>query len=194
MKFRIWPAMFEERIRRARRSIDELSSPLPLVKLASRRSVPAWSVRLLLMIFGVLTILALQPGSPPTVILSIFLLGVAFRPGVFSGCLYCVALAVIWLVLATPVISLPTVLLLGFGPAIPALATVIAQVPVRARIECRVFTPSLFRFMIIEVITQPVVLLAGSLQNLKLGLLPVAIAGAVIVAVATWLLLPRLSK
>ena len=190
----IRPAMFEERVRRARRSVEELSSPLPRVKLASRRSVPAWSVRLLLMIFGVLTIVALHPGPPPIVILSIFLLGVALRPGMVSGCLYCVALAVIWLVLATPVVSLPTVVLIGFGPAVPALATVIAQVPVRARIECRAFAPSLFRFMIIEVITQPVVLLAGSLQSLKLGLLPVALVGAVVVAVATWLLLPRLSE
>lgn len=189
----ISPAMFEERVRRVRRQLEELSRPLPRVQLAHGASVPVLSVRLLLIIMGVVTIVALSPSAPPIVILSIFLLGVAIRPGVVTGCLYCVVLAVIWLALATPVISLPTVLLLGFGPAVPALAAVIDQVPVRARIECRAFAPSLFRFMIIMVISQPVVLLAGSLQSLKLGLLPVAVVGAVIVAIATWLLLHRLS-
>lgn len=166
---------------------------MPKVKLAAGRSTPAWTVRLALAGFGVLTILALGPGPAPTVLLSGFLLAVVIRPGTWSGCFYLLALAVIWLALATPALSVATVTLLGFGPATPALATVVDRLPLRARIEWRAFAPSLLRFLLIEVISQPLVLVAGALESARLSVLPVAIGGAVVLAVAAWLLLPRLS-
>ncbi len=185
----------DERRRQLERGLDQLRNPQPRVRLAGRRSAPCWLVRLVLLGFGLVPIVVLGAPTPLIVITSLFLLGLAFRPGTFTGCLYCLPLALAWLTTVDgSVLSIRTVVVLGFGTAVPALATIVDGLPATVRIELAVFARPFVRFLIIQLITQPAVFLTGALQSSRLGLLPVAIGGTLVIAVATWLLLPRLSK
>lgn len=193
-------SMITGRLRRlqdsGRRTRAAVTKPKPPVRIATRRSVPNWSLRLLCLAFGVLAIIVLDPGVVAIVIISITLLLVAVRPSSLTGVIFCAALGLFWLFTPTPAYGAAQFALLALAPALWMLAGTLADLPLRTKIEIAALRRPLIRFVIIDLIAQLLLVGAQLLQHAPTGgpLAGAFVLGcAVLLAIAAWLVLPRLA-
>jgi hypothetical protein len=193
---------FSGRVRRvqdsARTTRAAVTRPKPPVRIELGRSVRAWWLQLLIIALGIAAIIALHPGVVAIVLISIALAPAAIRPGTTSGAIFCAMLGVIWLIDPTPAFSVRSFALLAIGPAVWTVAGTLTGLPLRTRIELIALRPALLRWVVLQVISQPLLvgaeLLAGHRPGYQaLGPALIAFGAAVLVAVAAWLLLPRIT-
>lgn len=179
-----------------RRFSATIGHPRPRVDLDLRRSIPGWLVRLVTIGAGVATLVVLHPPIFGLVLLIVMLIVMAVYTAAVTGLVFC-GLAGLTLLLGS-VEGWPTeAVVIALGTATWMLAGLVSGLGPRARIEVAAVAPTLWRYLIIQAITQ--LLLAGTrvLESLQLGG-PVAAVAAVCcgagIAAAGWLVLPRLSR
>lgn len=183
----------------ARRARAGINAPKPPVRVELGRSAPDWTFRLGCLVLGVLTIITLAPGVVTIVILSLLLVLVLFRPSTGTAALFCGVLGLFWMLEPSPPNSPAQVAILALAPALWMLAGVIADLPLRTRIEIAVLKVPAIRYLVLQVIGQPVLFGAVLLQAHRSSLNP-ALAAAlvlaimVIMAVVAWLLFPRFTR
>ena len=182
----------------ARQARAGINAPKPPVRVETGPTAPDWVYRLGCLVFGVLTIIALAPGVVLIVILSALLLVVLIRPstataGVFGG-----VLGLFWMIDPSRPNSLAQFVILALVPAVWLLSGTIAELPLRTRIELAVLRAPALRFLVLQIVGQPVLILAELLQARSTGI-DASFAGAVvltivvIMAIAAWLVFPRFS-
>lgn len=182
----------------ARSTRAAVSRPKPPVAVDLGRAVPAWWLQLVIAALGVGVILLLRPGVVAVVIIALTLAWVTVRPGAAAGAIFCAVLGVSWLVDPSPALSVPEFALLALGPAVWTVAGVLTGLPFRTRVELVALRPSALRWLVVQLISQP--LLVGA-ELLRTGRpdqpapLPavIAFACAAGIALAAWLILPRLN-
>jgi hypothetical protein len=182
----------------ARRARAGINAPKPSVRVDTRRAAPAWLFRIGCLALGALVIIALAPGIPLIVILSGLTVLVAIRPSAATGAVFCSVLGLFWMIDPSPPNSLRQVAILALAPALWTLAGVIADLPLRTRVEIAVFRVPGIRFLALQVIAQSVLIGAQLLHNRSAGANPMIIGALVlalvlIMAVGAWLLFPRFS-
>ena len=179
-----------------RRTRAAVTKPKPPVRIETRRSVPSWALRLLCLAFGVLAIILLDPGVVAIVIISLTLLMVAIRPSSLTGVIFGAAIGFFWMFVPSPVNGPAQVAILALAPAVWMLAGVLADLPLRTKIEISALRRPLLRFVIIDLIGQLLLVGAQLLQGAPTG---GELAGAIVLgcaiplAIAAWLILPRLA-
>lgn len=183
----------------ARRARAGINAPRPPVRVDIGRSAPDWCFRLGCVVLGVLTIITLSPGIVVIVILGLLLAVVLFRPSTGTAGIFCGMLGLFWLFAPSPPNSAAQVAILALAPALWMLAGVIADLPLRSRIEIAVLRVPAIRFLVLQVIGQPVLIGAELLQAHRSGVNPylagaLVLAIVVIMAVAAWLLFPRFTR
>ncbi|QDP96232.1 hypothetical protein FOE78_10270 [Microlunatus elymi] len=181
-----------------RRTRAAVTRPKPPVAIVTGRSVPAWSLRLLCLAFGVLAIIIIDPGVVAVVIMSLTLLLVAIRPSAVTGAIFCAALGLFWMFAPSPAHAPAQFALLALGPALWVLAGTLADLPLRTKIEFAALRRPLIRFVIIDLIAQLLLLGAQLLREHtttggSLLAAAVVLGCAVLLAVAAWLILPRIA-
>jgi len=87
---------------------------------------------------------------------------------------------------------------MALAPALWMLAGTIADIPLRTRVELAVFRHPLLRFVIIDLVSQLMLVGAQLLHRAAPGtggpaIAAIVLACAVLLAVAAWLILPRLN-
>ncbi|MBA8794735.1 hypothetical protein FHX74_002354 [Friedmanniella endophytica] len=183
---------------RFRASLEALFSPLPRVRTSPSRWVPGWAPRLLLVALGIAVMVLLGVGPPSGVLLGCFVLALLLVPSTRTGAAFCVPVAFLWLVLPGDPLSWRSAGLLLLTAAVFELATAIEAVSPLSRVELWALWPSLRRFLVIQLISQPVVLALVALRNspahLSAAALPVAVVAAAAVAAGAAWLLPRLGR
>lgn len=194
---------FDARIGRwqdsARRARAGINAPKPPVRVDLGRSAPDWCFRLGCLALGVLTIITLSPGVIVIVILGILLAVVLFRPSTGTAAIFCGMLGLFWLLAPSPAISAAQVAILALAPALWMLAGVIADLPLRSRIEFAVLKVPAIRYLVLQLIAQPVLIGAQVLQAHHSAVSPylagaLVLAIVVIMAVVAWLLFPRFTR
>jgi len=181
----------------ARQARAGINAPKPPVRVETGRAAPGWAYRIGCLVFGVLAIIAFAPGVVLIVILSALLALVLIRPAAGTAGLFCGVLGLFWMIEPSPPNSLAQVGVLALAPALWVLAGVIADLPLRARIEIAVLRAPAIRYLVVQVVAQAALVGAQLLHSHQQGI-GAGFAGllvlviAVIMAVAAWLLFPRL--
>lgn len=195
--------MVTGRIRRvqdsARQTRAAVTRPKPPVEVDTGRTLPAWMLRAGCLVAGVATMIILNPGVVPAVLLSAILLVVVLHPTAATGAVFAGGLGFFWMIMPTPDFGAGQFALLALTHLTWALSGTISALPLRTKIEWAALRPPLARFVIIDVISQ--LLLIGA-QLLRLAAPgtggPVAgalvLACAVVLAIAAWLIMPRLHR
>ncbi|QGN31846.1 hypothetical protein [Microlunatus sp. Gsoil 973] len=192
MRFGRW----QDSARRARAGIN---APKPPVRVETGRAAPDWVFRIGCLAFGVGTIIALAPGVVLIVILSALLAVVLLRPSTGTGSIFCCVLGLFQTINPTSPNSAAQVAILALAPALWMLAGVIADLPLRTRVELAVLRTPAVRYLVLQLIGQPVLVGAQLLQAHRTGI-SASFAGAfvlaivVIMAVVAWLLFPRFTR
>lgn len=195
-----WSGRLTARWRRmqdaGRRFGATIGHPRPRVDLDLRRSVPGWLVRLVTLGIGVATLLVLHPPIFGLVVLLASLLVLAVYTAAITGLVYC-GLVGLTLLLGSALAWPAEAAVIALGTATWMLAGMMSGLGPRARIEVAAILPTLWRYLIIQAITQ--LLLAGTraLQSLQLdgpGAAVVAVCCGAGMAAVGWLVLPRLSR
>jgi hypothetical protein len=192
MRFGRW----QDSARRARAGIN---APKPPVRVETGRAAPDWVFRIGCLVFGVGAIIALSPGVVLVVILSALLALVLFRPATSTGAVFCGVLGLFWTIDPTDPNSVAQVAVLALAPALWMLAGVITDLPLRTRVELAVLRVPALRYLVLQVIGQPVLVGAELLQAHR-SAIAVSFAGAIVLAVVVlmavvaWLLFPRLTR
>ncbi len=182
----------------ARSTRAAVARPKPPVTVELGRTVRAWWLQLVIAALGVTVILVLHPGVVAVVVICLVLAWITVRPGAAGGAIFCAALGVVWLVDPSPALSAQEFGLLALGPAVWTLAGVLTALGWRTRIELAALRPTALRWLVVQLISQP--LLAGA-ELLRADrpaqpTVPAAVIAfgcAAGIAVAAWLILPRLS-
>jgi hypothetical protein len=149
--------------------------------------------------FGVGTIIALSPGVVLIVILSALLALVLLRPSTSTGAVFCGVLGLFWMINPTDPYSVAQVAVLALAPALWLLAGVLADLPLRTRVELAVLRTPALRYLVLQVIGQPVLIGAELLQSHRAGI-GASFAGAIVLAIVVimamvaWLLFPRFTR
>lgn len=182
----------------ARRARAGINAPKPPVRVESGRSAPDWALRLGCLVLGVLTIIVLAPGVVLIVILSGLLALVLFRPSTGTGAVFCGVLGLSWMIDPSVPNSADQVAVLAMGPALWMLAGVITDLPLRARIEIAVLRVPALRYLVLQLIGQASLIGAELLHANRTGInasfaASIVLAIVVIMAVAAWLLFPRVN-
>ena len=183
----------------ARQARAGINAPKPPVRVETGPTAPDWAYRIGCLVFGVLTIIALAPGVVLIVILSALLLVVLIRPSTATAGLFCGVLGMFWMIDPSRPNSLAQFAILALAPAMWMLSGTIADLPLRARIELAVLARPALRYLVLQIVGQPVLILAELLQTHRAGIGasfagPIVLAIVVIMAIAAWLVFPRFSK
>lgn len=183
----------------ARRARAGINAPKPTVRVETGPVAPDWAYRIACLVFGVLTIIALAPAVVLIVILSGLLLVVLVRPSPATSGVFCGVLGLFWMIDPSRPNSLAQFAILALAPALWILSGTIADVPLRARIELAVLRAPALRYLVLQVVGQPVLIAAELLQTHRAGIdtsfaAAIVLAIVVIMAIAAWLLFPRLTR
>ena len=182
----------------ARSTHAAVTRPKPPVRVELGRSVRAWWLRLLVIALGVAAVVVLHPAVLAVVIIAMALALVAVRPGTTTGALFCAVLGFFWLVDPSPALSVQEFTLLALGPAVWTLGGALAGLPLRTRVELVALRPTAVRWLLMQLISQPLLAGAELLRTRRpgteeIGPAMITLGCAVLLAVAAWLILPRLT-
>lgn len=188
------------RWRRLQESRLQLSAALrdrrPAVHVDLAPWIPCWVARLCAVGLGVAAIVALQPATFPAVVLAAALVLVAVRTSTVTATTFCGLLGVFWLLGAET--SWPTDAgLIAIAIAGWMLSGTLSGLGPATRIELGVFQRPFGRYLVIQVVTQPLLAGAVLLRSLEPGgalIAVVTLCCAAAVAAAGWWVLPRLSR
>lgn len=181
----------------ARQARAGINAPKPPVRVDTGPTAPDWAYRIGCLVLGVLTIIALAPGVVLIVILSGLLLVVLVRPSTATAGVFCGVLGLFWMIDPSRPNSLAQFAVLALAPALWMLAGTIGDLPLRARIELAVLGRPALRYLVLQLVGQPMLIMAELLQTHRAGI-GTTFAGAivlvvvVIMAIAAWLVFPRL--
>lgn len=194
-----WSDRLTARLRRmqesSRRFSTALDQPRPRVVLDLGAWVPGWMARLVSVALGTAAVLVLHPAPFATVLLGVALALLAIRPNAITGAAFCGLTGLIWLM--APPTTWPTdAALIALGAATWMLAAPLSGLSARTRIEVAALLPSLWRYLIIQAISQLLLaggLLLGSLHLSGSTVTIVAVCCGAGIAAAGWLAVPHLS-
>ncbi|SDT28274.1 hypothetical protein [Microlunatus soli] len=185
----------------ARQTRAAITRPKPPVEVQTGRRVSAWLLRLLGLLAGVAILIVLDPGVVAIVLLAAMLVVVAVLPTSATGAVFCAGVGFFWMITPTPALGATQFVLLALTHLTWVLAGTLAGLPLRTKIEWVALRLPLIRYVIIDLISQ--LLLVGA-QLLRRGvgdatgsstaLGSVVLACAVVLAIAAWLTLPRLHR
>jgi hypothetical protein len=194
--------MVTGRLRRVQDSVRQtraaVTRPKPPVEVDLGRSVPAWLLRLLILVVSAGAIVILKPPVVSIVIIGLLAVLAAVRPLAATGAVLCAAYGFFWMIDPTPEFGAQQFALMALAPALWMLAGTIADIPLRTRVELAVFRHPLLRFVIIDLVSQLMLVGAQLLHRAAPGtggpaIAAIVLACAVLLAVAAWLILPRLN-
>ena len=180
----------------ARQARAGINAPKPPVRVDTGTTAPGWVYRIGGLVLGVLAIIALGPGVVLIVILSALLLVTLVRPSTATAGVFCGVLGLFWMIDPSHPNSLAQFAILALAPALWMLSGSIADLPLRARIEVSVLRTPALRYLVLQVVGQPALILAELLQTHRAGIDPtfagaIALTIVVIMAVVAWLVFPR---
>lgn len=182
--------------RQIRAAVTEAKPP---VEVDTGRTVSAWPLRLLGVLAGVAIMIILNPGVVVIVLLAVVLLVVVVHPTAATGAIFGAGVGFFWMIMPTPAFGGAQFALLALTHLVWVLSGTLAGLPLRTKIEWVALRPPLIRFVIIDLISQ---LLVVGAQLLRLGVPgadspvigAVVLACAVVLAIIAWLTLPRLNR
>lgn len=183
----------------ARQARAGINAPKPPVRVETGPTAPDWAYRIGCLVLGVLAIIALAPAVVLIVILSALLLVVLIRPSAATAGIFGGVLGLFWMIDPSRPNSLAQFAILALVPALWMLSGTIAELPLRTRIELAVLRTPALRYLVVQLVGQPVLIFAELLQAHRTGI-DTSFAGAivlaivVIMAIAAWLVFPRFSN
>lgn len=195
--------MVTGRIRRiqdsARQTRAAVTRPKPPVEVDLGRTVPAWLLRLLLLVISAGAVVVLDPSVVAIVIIGLLAVVAVARPMSATGAVLCAAYGFFWMIDPTPPLGWQQFAVMALAPALWMLAGVITDLPLRSRVELAVFSRPLLRFVIIDAVSQLLLVGAQLLHRAAPGtggpaVAAVVLACAVGLAIAAWLILPHLNR
>lgn len=171
----------------------------PPVELEIGRTVPAWLLRIVIIAAGVAAMIILDAGPVAMVIIGTTLAVVAVRPLAATGAVCAGAVGFFWMIVPTPAFHPGQFALIALVHLIFVLAGCAAGLPLRTRVELAALRSPLLRYLIIDVISQLLLLGAQLLRLARPGgddpaVGAIVLGCAVVLAIAAWLILPRLSR
>lgn len=187
---------WQDSARQARAGINAAKPP---VRVETGRTAPDWAYRIGCLVFGVLTIIALSPSVVLIVILSGLLLVTLIRPSAATAGVFCGVLGLFWMIEPSRPNSLPQFAILALAPALWMLSGTIADVPPRAKIELAVLRRPALRYLVLQLVGQPVLILTELLKTHRAGIetsfaAAIVLVIVVIMAITAWLIFPRFTR
>ena len=178
-----------ERIRRAL----GMSRPLPRVQATLRTPVPAWALRGVQLVV-VLACVAVAAPNPLGWLAGIVLGGLMVAlPRPFWAALLAGGAGVVVLTVGDP--FPPSVFALLFGVhLLLVLTAALDRIPLSARVELPVLAAPARRFVVVQMFSQALALLAAWVTAADVSVVWVAVAAGALVAVVMWVLAARLAR
>lgn len=158
------------------------------VRIRTRAALPGAAVRLAAALIGLLCALTIVVGTPSWVLVAALLIGLVCAPGTMLGGALAILLGLLMLIDPTPAVwRMP--LLIALVPLLMQLSAIAGQTSWTGRIEVRVLTLPLRRYLVVQVFAQLLGLVGAMVAGLGYVLpqLMALAAVAVLVVVAFWL-------
>ena len=182
-------ARTNERIRRAL----GMSRPLPRVQATLRTPVPAWMLRgvQLVVVFACVAVAAPNPlGWFAGIVLGGLMVAL---PRPFWAALFAAWAGVVVLTAGDPFPASVFALLFGVHLLL-VLTAALDRIPLSARVELTVLAAPARRFVVVQVFSQALALLAAWVTAAVVSVVWVAVAAGALVAVVMWVLVARLAR
>lgn len=186
------------RMRDSARRVQGLASrPTPPVRIDTGRVLPGWMLRLVLVGLAVVAMIMLSPPIFGWVILIGSTVILAARPNTGTGAVFVGVLGLFWMLFPTPPLAVDGFVLLALAVAVWTVAGTLSGTTVRSRVEVAIWKFPVLRWLILTAVGVIFLLVgqllstAGAGNPMLLG--GIALAAAVVLAIAVWVILPRLS-
>lgn len=160
--------------------------PLPRVRLQPALAAPCWALRLAVIALGLGCTAVVSPLEVGWVIAGVISLALLVRPGGSAPAWFAVFLGVALALSPRAPLSARDFLLLAGIPAQVLLAAQLGWVPWRAKVELAVLAGPLRRYLVLQLVAQPVAVLAALLATDNLAVAAVPLLAVLVLAVVAW--------